>query len=193
MIYPATYDITILQNATWRGSFRVTQNGQEITEITITANTPTFSSSCHGLSVGRKVVFTGGSKIPCGLEVNKIYFVISAGLTTSQFQVSATSGGPSINVSGSPEGVFYVAEPVDLTGYVIDSDIHIIGGTEIATFIPVATAPTDGEFELTLAPATTALLSPGNYGYDVSLTSTGGERYYWLTGTATVKATYSRN
>jgi hypothetical protein len=42
-------------------------------------------------------------------------------------------------------------------------------------------------------PATAAGLAVGRYGYDVSLTSGSGARYYWLTGVATVQLTYSRN
>jgi hypothetical protein len=33
----------------------------------------------------------------------------------------------------------------------------------------------------------------GRYGWDASLTSSAGERYYWLQGVATVAKTYSRN
>ena len=51
----------------------------------------------------------------------------------------------------------------------------------------------NGAFTLSLLPATTVALDTGRYGYDVSLTSPGGERYYWITGVATVQQTYSRN
>jgi hypothetical protein len=194
MIYPAEYDITILQNATWSGTFRATQNRQQLTSITIAAGTPTFNLACHGLSAGDKVVFTGGTSVPCGLTINAIYYVISAGLTTGAFQVSATNGGATISVSGEATGVFYVAEPLDLTGYTVDSDVKgLIDGVQIATFTPTLTDPTNGEFLLAMSPATTAGLNVGRYGYDVSLTSGAGARYYWLTGVATVQRTYSRN
>jgi hypothetical protein len=64
---------------------------------------------------------------------------------------------------------------------------------QVATFTPTLTDAANGEFTLTMTPATTAGIDAGRYGYDVSLTSTGGARYYWLTGVATVQTTYSRN
>jgi hypothetical protein len=194
MIYPATYNLTILQNATWKGSFRATQNRQTLSSISIAAGTPTFNCDCHGLTAGDKVVFTGGTTIPCGLTLNTIDYVISAGLTTSAFQVSASSGGSSISVTGTATGTFYVAEPVNLTSYGIDADIRgLIDNTSIATFTPTITTAADGAFELVLPKETALTLAEGRYGYDVSLTTSGGERYYWLTGVATVQRTYSRN
>jgi hypothetical protein len=194
MIYPATYNLTILQNATWKGSFRATQNRQTLSSISIAAGTPTFNCDCHGLTAGDKVVFTGGTTIPCGLTLNTIYYVISAGLTASAFQVSASSGGSSISVTGTATGTFYVAEPVNLTSYGIDADIRgLIDNTSIATFTPTITTAADGAFELVLPKETALTLAEGRYGYDVSLTTSGGERYYWLTGVATVQRTYSRN
>lgn len=194
MIYPATYNLTILQNATWKGSFRATQNRQTLSSISIAGGTPTFNCDCHGLTAGDKVVFTGGTTIPCGLTLNTIYYVISTGLTTSAFQVSASSGGSSISVTGTATGTFYVAEPVNLTSYGIDADIRgLIDNTSIATFTPTITTAADGAFELVLPKETALTLAEGRYGYDVSLTTSGGERYYWLTGVATVQRTYSRN
>jgi hypothetical protein len=194
MIYPATYDITILQNATWSGTFRATQNRRELTSITIAGTTPTFALPCHGFVADDKVVFTGGTDVPCGLSLNTVYFVMSSGLTAGAFQVSATSGGATISVTGTATGTFYVATPLDITGYTIDSDIKgLIDGAQIATFTAALATPADGEFTLTLLPATTSGLSVGRYGYDVSLTQGDGARYYWLTGIATVQLTYSRN
>jgi hypothetical protein len=194
MIYPATYDITILQNATWSGTFRATQNRRELTSITIAGTTPTFALPCHGFVADDKVVFTGGTDVPCGLSLNTVYFVMSSGLTAGAFQVSATSGGATISVTGTATGTFYVATPLNITGYTVDSDIKgLIDGAQIATFTAALTTPADGEFTLTLLPATTSGISVGRYGYDVSLTQGSGARYYWLTGIATVQLTYSRN
>jgi hypothetical protein len=194
MITPASYDITIYQNATWKGTFRATQNRQTVTSISIAGGTPTFNCDCHGLVANDKVVFTGGTTIPCGLTLNTIYYVISAGLTTSAFQVSASSGGSSISVTGTATGTFYVAEPLDLTSYGVDADIRGLTNNEsVGTFTTSVTSAANGEFELTLTPATTVAFEVGRYGYDISLTTAGGERYYWLTGVATVQRTYSRN
>ena len=194
MIYPATYDITVLQNATWSATFRATQNRRELTSITIAGTTPTFALPCHGFVADDKVVFTGGTDVPCGLSLNTVYFVMSTGLTAGAFQVSATSGGSTISVSGTATGTFYVAAQLNITGYTIDSDIKgLIDGAQVATFTAALITPADGEFTLTLAPATTSGISVGRYGYDVSLTQGSGTRYYWLTGIVSVQLTYSRN
>jgi hypothetical protein len=194
MIYPATHDITILQNATWLGQYRATQERQALTGITITTDMPTFTTPCHGLVAGDKVVFTGGTEVPCGLDVNTVYFVIASGLTATEFKVSATSGGSSITVTGNATGTFYVAKPLDLSGYTIDADIKgLIDLAAIGTFVPTITSATDGAFTLGLTPATTVALAVGRYGYDISLTNGAGARYYWVTGVATVGLTYSRN
>jgi len=194
MITPATYDITILQNSTWSAILRATDSRQALDSFTINAGTPTFLKNCHGLTAGDKVVFTGGTTTPCGFTVNTIYYVISAGLTTDEFQVSETSGGASISVTGTATGTFYFARPLDLTDYTIDADIKELENlTQVATFTCTITDAANGQFSLLLEPATTVGLAVGRYGYDLSLTSSGGTRYYWLTGVATVQLTYSRN
>jgi len=194
VIYPATYDIVLLQNSTWSAVFRATQNRQALSGIDIDAGTPTFNLTCHGLTAGDKVVVTGGTAIPCGLSLNTIYYVISAGLTTDTFQLSATDGGASISVTGTALGIFYVAQPLNITDYTIDADIVQANSTSIAaTFTPALTDAANGAFSLTIAAATTAALTPKEYAWDLSLTSSGGERYYWLSGKVTVQRTYSRN
>lgn len=194
MIYPATYNITILQNATWRGSFRATQNRQALTSITIAGTTPTFNVPCHGLIATNKVVFTGGDDIPCGLSLNVVYFVIASGLTVNAFQVSATSGGSVISVTGTASGDFYVATPLDITGYTIDSDVKgLININDVlGSFTSTITSEVNGAFELMMLPDASLAIPVGQYGWDVSLTQGGGERYYWVTGVATVQRTYSR-
>lgn len=194
MIYPASYDITILQNATWRGSFRATQNRKKIASVIVATTTPTFTVPCHGYSAGDKLVFTGGDNVPCGLALNTIYFVIATGLTADKFQVSASNGGASISVDGIPTGTLYVASPVNLTSSTIDADIKgLLDDTQIATFTTSITDAVNGAFTLTLAPAISVTIEEGRYGYDVSITQGSGDRYYWLTGVATVQRTYSRN
>ena len=194
MIYPATNDITILQNATWLGEYRATQQRQTLSGIAIAGGVPTFTASCHGLIADDKVVFTGGTEIPCGLTLNTVYYVIATGLTATEFKVSSTSGGSSIAVTGTATGTFYVAKPLDLTGYTVDADIKgLIDLAQVATFVTTITTAVDGAFTLALAPATTVAIETGRYGYDVSLTSGAGERYYWVTGVVTVESTYSRN
>lgn len=193
MIYPATHNITVLQNSTWKGLFRATQNRKA---VSIDTATDTFTSDCHGFAANTKVVFTSstGATVPCGLSLNTVYYVIAAGLTTSAFQISATLGGPALTFTGTPSGVFYVSTPLDITSYIIDSDIKGINdGVQVMTCSATITDATNGAFQLTLSPAITAPVTAGLYGYDVSLTSPGGERYYWVKGTVTVEKTCSRN
>lgn len=194
MIYPVSHNITILQNATWRGVYRATQQRQALTSVAIAGGVPTFTASCHGLVANDKVVFTGGTEVPCGLTLNTVYFVITTGLTTTEFKVSATSGGASITVTGNATGTFYVAKPLNLSGYTIDADIkELVELVQVATFVTTVTNAADGAFTLALTPATTTAFEVGRYGYDISLTNGAGERYYWVTGVATVELTYSRN
>jgi hypothetical protein len=200
MIYPASYDITLLQNATWSTSLRVTEDRQTLDSITVAAGVGTFTCDCHGLTAGDKVVFTGTAltgqelSVPCGLELNRVYYVISSGLTTGAFKVSATSGGSEVALSGSATGTFYVATPMNLTGYTIDADIYgLLTNTQEATMVCALSDAANGVVSLTVPPSTSASLEPGRYGYDVSFTATGGQRYYFLKGVATVERTYSRN
>ena len=194
MIYPATHDIAILQNATWLGEYRATQQRQTLSGIAIAGGVPTFTAPCHGLIADDKVVFTGGTEIPCGLALNTVYYVIATGLTATEFKVSSTSGGSSITVTGTATGTFYVAKPLDLTGYTVDADIKgLIDLAQVATFVTTITTAVDGAFALALTPATTVAIETGRYGYDISLTNGAGARYYWVTGVASVGLTYSRN
>lgn len=209
MIYPAAYDITILQNATWRASFRVTQNRKTLDSVVVSGGTTAFGLDCHGFSEGDKVVFTVPSvssdstyisiepspsiEVPCGLTLNNVYYVISSGLTTNSFYVAASSGGTAIATTGNASGTFYAAQPVSLSGYVIDSDVkQITTGVQVATFSPSIVDSDNGEFQLAMAPAVSSGVDSGRYNYDVSLTQPNGDRYYWLTGIATVQTTYSR-
>lgn len=197
MIYPADWNITILQNSSWRGSFRATSAAKAVTSMAVSAGVPTFTAACHSLQAGDKVIFTSTAGTPCGLEVNRVYFVISTGLTVSQFRVSTTNGGSAIVLTDTADDtypvVFVVSRPIDLTGYVLDSDIIDPSmSMQMATFSISLLAPSEGSFELSLSPTTTAALAVGSYGYDLYMTNTGGERYYYLRGSVTVERTLSR-
>jgi hypothetical protein len=194
MIYPGNYDITVLQNGTWREVFRATS---EVKPVTINTNTSVFTSDCHKLLAGDKVYIaatSSGSTLPCNFDTNAVYFVIASGLATSDFRISTTISGSSIALSGTASGTFSVSKPVDLTSYTIDADIkELLDYQEIATFATSIVDASSGLFELLLAPSASADLEVGNYGYDISLTAPNGDRYYWVTGLLTVQRTYSRN
>lgn len=64
--------------------------------------------SGHGLIAGDPVQFTTTGTLPTGLSAGVTYYVISAGLTSSAFEVSATLGGSAINTSGAGSGTHSV-------------------------------------------------------------------------------------
>jgi len=196
MIYPASYDTVILQNSTWRASLRATENRQALTSVTVVSGAATFIKPCHSLLAGDKVVFTtdSGATVPCGLGLNSVYFVIASGLAGDAFKVASTISGSELSVSGIASGQYYVANPVNLSGYTIDADITgILNNAQVATFVCTSPTPEDGAVLMTLAPSVSSGIAEGRYNYDVSFTSSGGDRYYWLTGIATVQRTFSRN
>ena len=86
------------------------------------------------------------------------------------------------------------SNPIDLAGYVIDADIRgYLDNAYIATFSITVIDEPNGIFDLELLPATTLGIEVGKYCWDLSLTSSGGERYYWLKGDLNVDPTCSRN
>lgn len=208
MIYPASYDITILQDATWRAALRVSQRQQQLSGIDTTGSSPLFQCPCHDLEASSRVVFAPvpsstncylslsavtPARLPCGIATNTVYYVASSGLTDNGFYVSATAGGSPIAASGVTTGAFYVAEPVNLTGYGVDADLNVLNTTtQVATFACALTDAQNGLITVSMAPAVSSGLTVGDYGYDVSITAPSGDRYYVMQGTATVQRTYSR-
>lgn len=71
----------------------------------VTANTVT--SPAHGLTNGQRVVLVPAvaGSLPAGLGSTTFYFVVGA--TTDTFQVSLTSGGAAVDITGA--GVLFVA------------------------------------------------------------------------------------
>lgn len=210
MIYPATLDITILQNSSFRAVFRALQKQESISSFAVVSGSPFFTIPCHRLNAGDKVVVIpdGSTKaelpskeplplpsVPCGLELNMIYFVMASGLTADSFTLSATSSGSAITVENTALGSgMSIAKPVVLTDYTVDADIKgLIDDEHVATFVGAIEDGVNGLASITMTPAVAQGIEPGRYAWDASLTSSAGERYYWLTGVATVQRTYSRN
>ncbi len=85
--------------------------------FTVTIASPgVFSKTAHGLAAGDKVTFTTTGALPTGLVAGTTYFVISAGLATDAFEVSATDGGAAVNTSGSQSGTHSMISECFLTG-----------------------------------------------------------------------------
>ena len=73
--------------------------------ITVSIASPAvFTKTSHGLSAGSIVYFTTTGALPTGLTVNTPYYVIAAGLTANNFEVSASPGGSAVNISGTQSG-----------------------------------------------------------------------------------------
>jgi hypothetical protein len=63
-----------------------------------------FKAGGHGFSNGDTVVFwPGAGTLPTGVSVGTVYFIVNT--ATNTFQVSATSGGSAINLTGAGEGL----------------------------------------------------------------------------------------
>ena len=85
--------------------------GTLVSGVTVTiANPGVFTLSNHGYQAGQAIRFQTTGALPTGLVVGTPYYVISAGLTTSTFQVSATSGGSAVNTTGTQSGTHSIAK-----------------------------------------------------------------------------------
>lgn len=86
--------------------------------VTLTqANPGVFTIASHGLSAGNIVVFTTTGTLPTNVVAGTEYYVISTGLTTNEFQISATKGGAAIDTtsgtdSGTHTATYYVSRKV---------------------------------------------------------------------------------
>lgn len=72
---------------------------------TITIASPAvITLAAHGLVVGNTVKFTTSGSLPTGIFPGTTYFVLAAGLTANDFEISATFNGTPVNTSGSQTG-----------------------------------------------------------------------------------------
>lgn len=72
---------------------------------TITIASPgVVTLASHGLTLGDTVKFTTTGTLPANITAGVSYYVISAGLTSSTFELANTPGGAAINTSGSQSG-----------------------------------------------------------------------------------------
>jgi hypothetical protein len=87
----------------------------------------------HSFGVNAPVVFTAGT-VPTGLTVGTVYFVRNPVAGTS-YELSATSGGTSINTTGSPSAGAFLGRAFGTTG---SNFLHKTGNlpTLIATPLP---------------------------------------------------------
>lgn len=99
---------------------RITKQGvlgpSHIGTVTITVATPgVFTLVAHGLAVNDPIQISGGT-IPTGLVAGTTYYVIAAGLTADNFEVSASVGGAAINTTGSSSGTISLFKSTNAVG-----------------------------------------------------------------------------
>lgn len=107
---PSTYfdaNAQALSRTTYAALFGVYMPSQTVT-ITIATPGVFTTPSAHGYIAGDQVSFTTTGALPTGILTATVYYVISASLTSTTFQLSATLGGSAINTSGSQSGVHTV-------------------------------------------------------------------------------------
>lgn len=92
--------------------------------VTITIASPAvFTCANHGLSEDDEITLSTTGSLPSGLTAGTTYYVLAAGLTSSEFEVAATAGGVAINTSGSQSGTHTLssanvpAEPLCVTAW----------------------------------------------------------------------------
>jgi hypothetical protein len=160
-------------------------------------NSGILRGDCHGFGINDKVVLL--SKEPsatlCGAAFNELYFVSSSDFSLDTFRLTPVIGQASLNISGGGDQEFWVAQPFDITGYTIDSDICTTdtnARVQVATFTPTIDDATNGLFTLELAETVTVKMKAGTYAFDVSLTPSGGNRFYAIEGEIPVVITRSR-
>ena len=76
-----------------------------------TTSTDIFQSDGHGLVITDRVFVSvaGGEAPPAGLDATSLYYVINS--TTDTFQLSATSGGTSVAITGLNEFTWHKTVP----------------------------------------------------------------------------------
>lgn len=74
--------------------------------VTMTIAAPgVVTWASHGLVAGDAVKFSTTGALPTGITAGTTYYVMSTGLTTGAFQISATPGGSAITTTGTQSGV----------------------------------------------------------------------------------------
>lgn len=106
---PATMSCRTLDGFAVQLNARVTADGRPVNLLTcgradkpFTADAGTDVISCtgHGLSNGDAIIFhTLTGTLPTGITAGTVYYVINA--NTDDFQISATSGGSALNITGA--------------------------------------------------------------------------------------------
>lgn len=106
--------VLALSSLAWTGNLQAAETYQILGQLAPGADTATVTISnatpgvitwnSHPLAAGDQVEFTTTGSLPTGLSTGTKYFVISSGIGSNSFQVSATRGGSAINTSSAGSG-----------------------------------------------------------------------------------------
>jgi hypothetical protein len=97
-------------------------SGVSLGTMTVTIASPgVVTSAGHGLIANTPVLITTTGALPTGLSAGTIYYVRNP--ATDTFELSATSGGASINTSVSQSGVHTLYSNPN-KGFALDDDAH---------------------------------------------------------------------
>lgn len=81
----------------------------KVATVTITNASPAVASlSAHGFVADDPVVFTTTDTLPTGVTAGQVYYVISDGLASGEFQFSETVGGAAVDTTGDGSGTHSV-------------------------------------------------------------------------------------
>ena len=112
----------------------------DIGTFTVTIASPAVFSKTNQLAAGDKVVFSTTGALPTGLTAGTTYYVISAGLSGSAFEVSATDGGAAINTSGSQSGTHsmytehFLTNPNSAGTFTMHADLNAMAAGDVIEF-----------------------------------------------------------
>lgn len=96
--------------------YSLTPNNPGQTATLAVASPGVVAATAHGRNAGDQVTFSTTGALPTGVVAGTTYFVSATGLTANSYQISATSGGASINFTGSTSGVHTEFRAFGITG-----------------------------------------------------------------------------
>lgn len=103
---------------------------------TVTVGTPAvFHKTGHGYAAGMGIEFFGAQAAAAGLTEGGVYYIISAGMTADDYQVSTMREGAPLALAGSPTGSFNARPSWPGTfGLVLAPSVH---GHQVGTQIHI--------------------------------------------------------
>lgn len=146
-----------------------------------------FTAVGHGFVAASSVRFTGAS-LPTGIVAGTTYYVIAAGLTVDDFQVSATVAGAAVVLTTDGSGTVYRDLPATIAA---DTVYYVIAGGLTADVFKVSTTSGGGALDITAIGAGVVFRAPSGdnssvcpSGYTVDHFETAGKKTFHVCGIA---------